>query len=94
MYIYIVSDWIKCINVSLIKLVHLRSKSISPPRTKWLLTAAKGLVWKSCMTEGSRCKGFFTVYLGMKRFVSFLSFEVKQTVQLKRSFSVEKFARF
>ena len=51
--------------------MHLRSKSISPPRTKWLLTAAKGLIWKSYITKVSRCKGFFTLYVVGKRFVSF-----------------------
>ena len=61
-------------------------------RTKWQLTAAKGLVRKSYIIKVSRCKGFFILYLGGKRFVSFSSFEVKQNVQLKRRFSVEKFA--
>ena len=69
-------------------------ENISPPRTKWQPTAAKGLVWNSYITKVSFCKVFFDLYLVGKRFVSFSNFEVKQTVQLKRCFPMENLQDF
>ena len=52
------------------------------------------LVYKSYIAKVSRCKGFFYLDLGGKRFVSFSRFEVEQTLKQYSRFSLEKLARF